>query len=222
MTDVRGALREALLGEQPRTVNRGRMPVVERELSRVVATGVPGAVVEFGCFRGGMTAWMRAVLEVQGSSDRVIHTYDASQTRPPAEAHDGEPPAVGELTACTADVRGLHDTWGLPQPVIHEGWFHQTPPDDLPERIAFGYVDADRYASTLTCLRACVPRLSPGAVLVIDDYADASCPAHPTPPDVRRACEEFFGAPAPVALAATDAGWGLGVYRHLDRTAPFH
>ncbi|MFL4494440.1 TylF/MycF/NovP-related O-methyltransferase [Streptomyces sp. VTCC 41912] len=222
MTDVRGALREALLGEQPRTVDRGRMPVVERELARVVATGVPGAVVEFGCFRGGMTAWMRAVLEVQGSSDRVIHTYNALQGRPATAAHDGDHPETEASTARTADVRGLHDTWGLPQPVIHEGGFHRTLPDDLPERIAFGYVDADRYASTLACLRACVPRLSPGAVLVIDDYADASCPARPTSPGVLRACEEFFGAPTPVAVAATDAGWALGVYRHLDRTAPFH
>ncbi|GAA2677238.1 TylF/MycF/NovP-related O-methyltransferase [Streptomyces lunalinharesii] len=222
MTDVRGALREALLGEQPRTVNRGRMPVVERELSRVVATGVPGAVVEFGCFRGGMTAWMRAVLEVQGSSDRVIHTYDASQGLPPAEEHDDAHPTAGECAARTAEVRGLHDTWGLPQPVIHEGGFHRTLPDDLPARIAFGYVDADRYASTLTCLRACVPRLSPGAVLVLDDYADASRPTPPKSPGVLRACEEFFGTPAPVAVATTDAGWSLAVYRHLDRTAPFH
>lgn len=154
MSDVRGALREAQLGERPRTVNRGRMPVVERELSRVVATGVPGAVVEFGCFRGGMTAWMRAVLEGQGCSDRVIHTYDAFQGLPEAGAHDGDHLAAGEFAACATEVRSLHETWGLPQPVIHEGWFNQTLPHHLPERIAFGYLDAGRYASHLSaCLR---------------------------------------------------------------------
>ncbi|PJN37373.1 hypothetical protein CG747_29250 [Streptomyces sp. CB02959] len=108
--------------------------------------------------------------------------------------------ATGEFAAPATEVRTLHETWGLPQPVFHEGWFDRTLPGDLPERIAFGYLDADRYASTLTCLRACVPRLPAGAVLVLDDYTDASAPgadrgypAQPKAPGVRKACEEFFG-----------------------------
>ncbi|MFF0624607.1 TylF/MycF/NovP-related O-methyltransferase [Streptomyces sp. NPDC004296] len=115
--------------------------------------------------------------------------------------------ATGEFAAPATEVRTLHETWGLPQPVVHEGWFDRTLPGDLPERIAFGYLDADRYASTLTCLRACVPRLPAGAVLVLDDYADASAPgadrgnpAHEFPPwESRRA-----GNPPPGTVSAPD------------------
>ncbi|MGG2461581.1 hypothetical protein ACO0M4_17465 [Streptomyces sp. RGM 3693] len=67
-----------------------------------------------------------------------------------------------------------------------------------------------------------------GSVLVLDDYADASAPgadgrypAQPKSPGVMRACEEFFGAPSPVAVASAGGGWGLGVYRHLDRAGSF-
>jgi hypothetical protein len=42
MADVRIALREQLLRKQPRTVDRGRLQVVERELARLIAEDVSG------------------------------------------------------------------------------------------------------------------------------------------------------------------------------------
>ncbi|MBB6551676.1 TylF/MycF/NovP-related O-methyltransferase [Nonomuraea rubra] len=52
-----------MLDDQPRTINRGRLEVVRTYLTDVAGRRVPGAVVELGCYRGAMTAWLRAVLD---------------------------------------------------------------------------------------------------------------------------------------------------------------
>ncbi|MER7432305.1 TylF/MycF/NovP-related O-methyltransferase [Nonomuraea rubra] len=84
-----------------------------------------------------------------------------------------------------------HDRFGLSRPVIHPGRLADALPGALPEQITFAYLDVDRYDATLTALRACVPRLAPGAVLLLDDHADL---------------------PASRA-AAPGQDWGLGLHR---------
>jgi O-methyltransferase len=219
MADVRIALREQLLREQPRTVDRGRLQVVEQELARLIAQDVTGSITEFGCYRGGTTAWMRAILDTQGD-EREIHTYDSFQGMPAPADCDGRHLPEGEFASDVAEVYRTHDLHGLRHPVIHAGWFQDTLPGGLPQQIAFIYLDADRYESTLTCLRHAVPRLVPGGILVLDDYADTSVPGHggafpaqPRYPGVMKACQEYFGTAAPIDCAAHDSTWGLGVYR---------
>ncbi|WP_097275842.1 TylF/MycF/NovP-related O-methyltransferase [Streptomyces sp. TLI_55] len=56
------------------------------------------------------------------------------------------------------------------RPLVHAGWITQTLPKSLPDQIAFAYLDSDRDDSILTGLEHCVPRLAPGALLVLDDY----------------------------------------------------
>ncbi|MGV9823066.1 TylF/MycF/NovP-related O-methyltransferase [Nocardia xishanensis] len=219
MNDRRGALQEYLLRTQPRTVDRGRMVVVERELTRVVRAGVTGAVVEFGCYRGGMTAWMRAVLDAL-EADAPVHAYDSFRGLPAVGCHDSDYLAEGEFAASVGDVLRLHEQFGLRRPHVHAGLFAHTLPEQLPARIAFAYLDGDRYESTLECLRAALPRLAPGAILVLDDYADpaASLPgravAQPKAPGVMKACEDVFGTPLAVTSVCEDPSWALGVYRH--------
>ncbi|TQM33183.1 TylF/MycF/NovP-related O-methyltransferase [Nocardia bhagyanarayanae] len=218
MHDRRGALQEYLLRTQPRTVDRGRMTIVERELVGVVRAGVAGAVVEFGCYRGGMTAWLRAVLDSVGA-DPPVHAYDSFRGLPAPGRHDSAYLAEGEFAASVGEVVTLHERFGLRRPHVHAGWFAHTVPEQLPARIAFAYLDGDRYESTLLCLRACLPRLAPGAVLVFDDYADPASPpdravAQPKAPGVMKACEEVFGTPLAVSVVSADPTWTLGVYRH--------
>ncbi|MCD9141561.1 TylF/MycF/NovP-related O-methyltransferase [Streptomyces albireticuli] len=230
MGDERAALRAALLYEQPRTVNRGRMEIVEAQLVGVLERGIVGAVVELGCFRGAMTAWMRAVIDAHDSRrpDKEVHTFDAFEGLPPPGPYDSGYLRTGEFTGAVGDVLVLHDRFGLARPHIHAGWLADTLPHGLPERIAFAYLDADRYDSTLTGLKACVPRLAPGAVLVLDDYADpcavpgGEITAQPKAPGVLAACREYFGeARLPRVVSTAAAGsLGLGLHRADDVNLP--
>ncbi|WP_198036840.1 TylF/MycF/NovP-related O-methyltransferase [Nocardia sp. BMG51109] len=220
MTDIRDSLRHMLLVEQPYTLDHGRLPIVDRELSAVLRAGVPGDIVELGCYLGGTTAWMRAIVDAHGQ-DRTIHTYDSFEGLPDAGPHDGTHLLAGQFKVSPDAVTALHERIGLTPPVVHVGWFDDTLPTRLPETIAFCYLDGDRYDSTLTGLRHVVPRLAPGGVLLLDDYADANAPggtavAQPRVPGVMRACQDYFGGPPPLTVISEEFGWGMGVYRAAD------
>jgi len=64
------------------------------------------------------------------------------------------------------------------------------------ERFCFVHVDADIYRSVLDACAFFWPRLSPGGVLVFDDYGFESCPG------AKRAVDEYFAG-------AMDRPWYL-------------
>ena len=70
-------------------------------------------------------------------------------------------------------------------PVIKKAWFRDLASEDVPERIAFAFLDGDFYESIRDSLRLVVPRMSEGGVIVVHDYNN------PALPGVRRAVEEW-------------------------------
>jgi O-methyltransferase len=207
------ALQKWLLEHHGETVDADRLPAIRFEIERLTEKDLPGAVVELGCYRGAMALWMRAILDTTGQGDRAIHVYDSFQGLPAAGPHDSDLFPPGYLLAEPAEVRALHERWGCTPPVIHPGWFVDTLPGELPEQIAFAYLDGDYYESIRTCLQACVPRMAPGAALVVDDYADIA--ANPRAwdglPGVKAACDDHFGAttsPLEVLIGAGDLAFG--------------
>ena len=65
---------------------------------------------------------------------------------------------------------------------LHEGLFEDTL--HPPREVAFAHIDCDWYDPVKLCLQRIVPRLSPGAHLILDDYNDyGGC---------RRATDEFL------------------------------
>ncbi|MFC8896932.1 TylF/MycF/NovP-related O-methyltransferase [Streptomyces cinereoruber] len=207
-------LREWLLREHAGTVCADRLRVIADELTDLTDRGLPGAVVELGCYRGAMALWIRSVLDSLGDRDREIHVYDSFQGMPAPGSEDSDHLAAGELRSSPDDVRATHAAWGRPAPVIHPGWFDETLPEELPEEIAFAYLDGDFYDSTLTGLTHCVPRLVPTGVLLVDDYADTAVNprAWDGLPGVKRACDAYFGAPSPVSVVVGEGDLAFGRY----------
>lgn len=160
-----------LVREHWRTIDRDRLMSVFGELSTSIARTAGGAVVELGCYRGAMSAWMRAVLDFCGST-REIHVFDSFEGLPKPSLVDGQHLQEGDVKASAQDVAELHALHGLRSPVVHEGWFSDSL-RELPDEVAFAYIDADFYESVHTALIAVLPRLVPGGTVVMDDYADA-------------------------------------------------
>lgn len=211
-------LREWLLREHAGTVCADRLRVIADELAALTARGLPGAVVEFGCYRGAMALWIRSVLDSLGDRDREIHVYDSFQGMPAPGAEDSDHLAAGELWSSPDDVRATHAAWGRPAPVIHPGWFDEILRTELPDEIAFAYLDGDFYASTLTGLGYCVPRLASGAVLLVDDYADTAVNprAWDGLPGVKRACDAYFETPSPLTVVVGDGDLAFGRYEKQE------
>ena len=87
-----------------------------------------------------------------------------------------------------SDVRRRFTEAKLLQLVVHKGWFQETVPSQLPDRISFALIDGDLYESTRHLLPHVYERMSPGAIGMIAVYYDESylrargCPASFGPP----------------------------------------
>ena len=152
----------------------------------VVANKIPGDVVECGVWRGGSMQAVALTLLECGMTDRDLHLFDIFAGMPPPSdkdrRYDGQPAADLLATsdersnlwavAGLDDVRGGMTEVGYPTERIHyhEGRVEDTVPEQAPERIAVLRLDTDWYESTRWELEHLYPRLSPGGVVIIDDY----------------------------------------------------
>jgi O-methyltransferase len=150
----------------------------------VLRRGVPGDLIETGAWRGGVTIFMRAILEAYGDTERQVWVADSFQGLPkpdperwPAEAGD-EHWTVDQLAVPLEEVQANFARYGLLDERVRflPGWFKDTLPTAPIERLAVLRLDGDMYGSTMEALEALYPRLSPGGYVIVDDYgAIAQC-----------------------------------------------
>ncbi len=184
--------------------------VSEKETEKILALAreclsVEGDYVEFGCYKGD-TSLMLAELLVENSVDKPVDRlgkdggklakklwiYDSFEGLPEKSAADESVMGVdfraGELFVTKREVKERFLRAGLPVPVIKKGWFSELREEDVPERIAFAFLDGDFYESIRDSLRLVGPRMSEGGVIVVHDYTN------PALPGVRKAVEEWSEA----------------------------
>lgn len=183
---------------------------------QTIAYGVDGDFAELGCNQGGSSVLLQKVIEGNGSS-KTLHLYDSFEGLPAISSEDGNTYAAGDLATTDDIVRRNFERYGLRQPVIHKGWFADTLPTQLPDRIAFALLDGDLYDSILVSLEHVYPRLSKGAVCLIDDYCDPA--VYPQGwnmlPGVKKACDDFLkDKPERVAYIYSGA-FSHGFFRKL-------
>jgi hypothetical protein len=154
----------------------------------LVRADVQGAFVECGVWRGGSSLAIVRTLVEMGVADRDVYLLDTFESMPPPGPEDvdvfgvaaadqhaqaaglPEDPTYAYLPM--ALVRALFERTGYPMDRIHfvPGLVEDTIPDQAPDRIALLRLDTDYYESTRHELRHLYPRITPGGVLLIDDY----------------------------------------------------
>ena len=130
-------------------------------------TCIDGDVAEFGVYKGHTAAAIDRVLS-QTNSDKQLYLFDSFAGMPEITHDLDRAWDQGELAAPVKHVRDLFS--GSPQVHIVPGFFSETLPDYADLRFSFCHVDADLYSSTKECITYIIPRLSPGGVIVFDDY----------------------------------------------------
>jgi len=181
---VDDAARQILLRSQPRTLTglNKLLPLVDA-VRYTAEHQIPGAMVECGVWRGGSMQAVAWTLLDAGVGDRDLHLFDTFEgmsepTEKDVQTRTGAT-AAGLLAMgkamCDAgldDVQlGMSET-GYPIDRIHfhPGKVEDTIPDQAPEQIALLRLDTDWYESTKHELEHLYDRLSPGGVLIIDDF----------------------------------------------------
>ena len=205
--------------------------VLADAVRHVTASAIPGAIVECGVWRGGSMMAVARTLAELGRKDVDLYLFDTYSGMPEPTEKDvhrtGERADVllrrdaGEQRdqsliwahAGLDAVRSAVGSIGYPRERLHfvEGDVEQTIPDRAPEEIALLRLDTDWYESTRHELVHLYPRLSPGGVLIIDDYGVWRGSA--------LAVDEYFGehGPAPFLVRVDDGGARVAV---KPRSAP--
>lgn len=153
--------------------------VIIRMLEKVLKKGVPGDVVELGCYNGTTSLFIARLLAEQREK-KSFHVYDSFQGLPPKSEQDSSPAGeqfkAGELNASKTKFIQHFRQANLPLPVIHKCWFSDLKEPDLPEEIAFAFLDGDFYDSIRYSLKVIENKLSPGTIILVDDYQSEALP----------------------------------------------
>jgi O-methyltransferase len=153
---------------------------------------VPGAIVECGVWRGGSMLAVAHALLRRGAADRDLYLFDTFTGMSEATERDvriAEGKHADEFLAASGpgplawarpanwvatleDVKEGFADLAYPESRVHfvPGKVEDTVPEHAPERIAILRLDTDWYESTKHELSHLYKRLSPGGVLIIDDY----------------------------------------------------
>jgi O-methyltransferase len=163
-----------LLSDQ---VNRREIEIIIRELQRMIINNISGDVVELGCYVGTTSVFLAKTLE---STNKKLYVYDSFEGLPDKTKEDisslGAMFQPGELMATKKQFIKNIIKSGVPMPIIKKAWFADLTANDIPDKIAFAYLDGDYYDSVAMSLELIEDRLSPGAVIIIDDYSNDALP----------------------------------------------
>lgn len=189
-----------------------RLYALHQAVEYIHRRAIPGAIVECGVWRGGSAMMAALTLTQLDAADRSIYLYDTFEGMP--EPTDSDVDINGATAAsrwadgwCAAPmevVRANMDSTCYPsyQVTYVDGKVEDTIPDIAPDAIALLRLDTDFYESTLHELEHLYPRLSPGGVLILDDYGNWQ--------GARRAIDEYF-ADEPLLLNRIDYSGRIAV-----------
>ena len=185
--------------------NLARQMSLIHAVRHVVRQRIPGCFVECGVWRGGSSMAMAMTLAQEGDTSRNLHLFDTFEgmTEPvefDKSAVDGvlakdqlqrDSSRKGEIWAVATleDVQQNLSLVGYPNGQLHfvKGPVEATIPTKSPEEpIALLRLDTDWYESTRHELIHLFPKLSPGAIMIIDDYGHWA--------GARKAVDEYFSA----------------------------
>ncbi|HWT11289.1 MAG TPA: TylF/MycF/NovP-related O-methyltransferase [Allosphingosinicella sp.] len=182
-----------------------KMRRIERALSQLRRRRVPGDFVEFGVALGGSAI----VIARQAAGERRFLGLDVFEMIPPPASDKDDAKSQqryetirsGKSAGIRGDryygyrenlfeeVRQSFARYGVPVDgdgvQLYKGLFEETWPKVGARAIAFAHIDCDWYDPVRFCLGAVADLVSPGGILVIDDYHDyGGC---------RTAVDEFLG-----------------------------
>lgn len=154
----------------------------------VLRHNITGAIVECGVWRGGSMMLASEALLEAGDTTRRLWLFDTFEgmtepthndkrfdgataetlLRDAKREDEGSYWCVASLQEVRANLHSTH--YPHENIVFVEGPVETTIPEHMPHEIAILRLDTDWYESTLHCLLHLMPLLSPGGILILDDY----------------------------------------------------
>ncbi len=170
-------------------MDKKRLGIILSELENIITRGIEGDVVELGCYIGTTSLFIRRILD-RLDSNKSFHAYDSFAGLPAKTIEDasviGSDFKGGELKTSKRELIRNFKKAGLQPPTIRKAWFNELKPYDLPDSIAFAFIDSDFYRSIVDSLNLVWPRLARDGVVIVDDFMRSHLPG------ATRAVNDFF------------------------------
>jgi O-methyltransferase len=187
--DIDESTVETILKVRPFTMTSPeRISALCQAVEYIIAHRIPGDIVECGVWKGGsMMAVAHTLLQLKDDSKNLFlfDTFDGMTEptekdvdfcgSPAFQQMENSPKEESSSVWCYSpleEVRTAVYSIGYDRDKIHfiKGRVEETIPDRAPHQIALLRLDTDWYESTRHELVYLFPRLSPGGVVIIDDY----------------------------------------------------
>lgn len=152
-----------------------------------LALPLNGDVAECGVFRGASAFLLAKGIAAQ-APDKRLHLFDSfAGLSEPTETIDGSHWRSGDLACSLAEVASNLVPYAN-FVAFHPGWVPEGFSEVGDERFCFAHIDVDLFAPTRDALAFFGPRMTPGGLIVCDDYGFETCPG------ARRAMDEYARA----------------------------
>ena len=118
--------------------------------------------------------------EILRWTDKELWIYDSFEGLPEKSMEDESAVGVdfkkGELSVSKREVKMRFLRSGLPVPKITKAWFNELNDEDLPDKIAFAFLDGDLYESIRDSLKLVEDKMTSGGVIMVHDYTNEALP----------------------------------------------
>ncbi len=158
---------------------------------------VPGDTAEVGVYQGAMS-WL---MLQSGQGRRHHHIFDSFEGLSAPHQLDGAQWHGGAL-ACAEDVVQHNLAAFAGAFSTYKGWVPARFGEVAHLGFSFVHIDVDLYEPTRDAMAFFYPRMSPGGIIVCDDYNFTSCPG------ATRAVDEFLAA-CPERMVGLSGGGGF-------------
>ncbi|MBL4757460.1 MAG: class I SAM-dependent methyltransferase [Rhizobiales bacterium] len=162
-----------------------------------LVTNLPGDFVECGVYKGATALLLCRVAQGAG---RSVHLFDSFEGLPEPGSNDGDYWKAGSFAAGSKPTEEILASFSCHR--IYKGWIPDRFAEAGDEPVAFVHIDVDLFQPTWDSLEYFYPRLSPGGIVLFDDYGFLSCPG------AKKAVDDFF-ADKPEQIVSLSTGQAL-------------
>jgi hypothetical protein len=183
------ALVRAVHEDQRTLLGSDRLYVLWQAARNTAPLALPA--LEIGSFRGGSARFLAEALRGFAGSEPELHVVDTFEGHVAEDISAFEPAheagRFGE--ASFDDVRAYLSAYSGVQ--VHRGRFPEGAEEYLPDRLGLVHLDVDLYTPTAASLALLADRVTPGGVVVVDDFGALKTPG------ILKAVEEFLAGDPP-------------------------
>jgi len=152
------------------------------------ARTIPGDIIEMGSRAGKSSRFLLAGVGIE--SDKMLHAFDSFEglSAPGPQDRDASGASVWKAGDLAVSESQFLVNMQMYEHMVraYKGWIPDRFDELKDKTFCVAHIDLDHYQPTLDSLAFAYDRMSPGGIIICDDYGSRSCLG------ARKAMDEFF------------------------------